>query len=61
MGLVSGAVLDGGGQVVGIVPRAMVAAGGEGAKINGSLASYAILNEPGRETVCSITYFFFLC
>jgi hypothetical protein len=60
MGLVSGAVIEGGGQVVGIVPNAMVAAGGEGAKTN-SLASYAILNEPGRETVCSITYFFFLC
>ena len=49
MGLVSGAVLESGGDVTGVVPLAMVAAGGEGQaegdKIN------VILNEKGREKV----------
>jgi predicted Rossmann-fold nucleotide-binding protein len=53
MGIVSGAVLKAGGQVTGVVPYAMVAAGGEG-ETDGkttSSASTVILNESGREKV----------
>lgn len=47
MGVVSGAVLEGGGKVTGIIPYAMVRAGGEG-------NAYVDLSEEGRETVQTI-------
>ncbi|KAL1705883.1 hypothetical protein EV121DRAFT_187334, partial [Schizophyllum commune] len=52
MGTVSGAVLSGKGKVTGVVPYAMVAAGGEGEK---SASKYTVeLNEKGREEVETI-------
>ncbi|KAF7359233.1 hypothetical protein MSAN_01265400 [Mycena sanguinolenta] len=45
MGVVSAAVLERNGQVTGIVPAAMVAAGGEGNPAD------VVLGEPGREKV----------
>lgn len=54
MGIVSGAVLEHGGQVTGVVPFAMVAAGGEGDKADGTTKTPAVaylLNEKGREKV----------
>lgn len=56
MGLVSGAVLEGGGDVTGVVPVAMVAAGGEGNTSGAGGSSKedkvnVILNEKGREKV----------
>lgn len=53
MGIVSGEVLLNGGRVVGVVPRAMVAGGGEGKKAG---SPKLLLNEAGREKVL----FFFL-
>jgi len=50
MGIVSRAVLKEGGQVTGVVPYAMVAAGGEGQNETGTAASVD-LNEVGREKV----------
>jgi hypothetical protein len=52
MGVVSGAVLEGGGQVTGVVPFAMVAAGGEGEKAPTSLN--VVLDEAGREKVSMV-------
>jgi len=52
MGLVSGAVLEGGGKVTGVLPYAMVRAGGEGDKIASRPA--VALNETGRENVENI-------
>ncbi|EAU88318.2 hypothetical protein CC1G_05084 [Coprinopsis cinerea okayama7 len=52
MGIVSGACLDSGGKVTGIVPYAMVAAGGEGEKTKSSVM--VELNEAGREKVETI-------
>ncbi|GBE84564.1 LOG family protein [Sparassis crispa] len=50
MGIVSGAVLEKGGRVTGVVPYAMVAAGGEGGKVEeADHGSKVILNEAGRE------------
>ena len=49
MGIVSGACLDSGGKVTGIVPYAMVGAGGEGEKTKSSVM--VELNEAGREKV----------
>ena len=54
MGIVSGAVLDNGGDVTGVVPAAMLADGGEGDKGDGGIKSPAVnvvLNEHGREKV----------
>ncbi len=51
MGVVSTAVLERDGRVTGIVPSAMVAAGGEGGSAD------VILNEPGREKVSLIVVF----
>lgn len=52
MGLVSGAVLQDGGDVTGIVPYAMIAAGGEGDKGNpGNDSKDVLINERGREKV----------
>ncbi|KAF7985006.1 hypothetical protein HWV62_9994 [Athelia sp. TMB] len=59
MGIVSGAVLDNGGDVTGVIPAAMLAAGGEGDKGNGGIKSPAVdvvLNEHGREKVQSSMY-----
>jgi len=49
MGVVSGAVLEGGGKVTGVIPHAMVAAGGEDEKVKNPSKVY--LNEKGREKV----------
>ncbi|KAH9484131.1 putative cytokinin riboside 5'-monophosphate phosphoribohydrolase LOGL7 [Psilocybe cubensis] len=49
MGVVSGAVLEGGGKVLGVIPHAMVAAGGEDEKVQSTTKVY--LNEAGREKV----------
>ncbi|EIM91535.1 uncharacterized protein STEHIDRAFT_73452 [Stereum hirsutum FP-91666 SS1] len=55
MGVVSGAVLEKGGQVLGVVPAAMVKAGGEGDKgEEESGAVHVVLNEEGREMVETI-------
>jgi hypothetical protein len=48
MGVVSGAVLINGGKVIGVLPRAMVVAGGEGEKVD---SAKVYLNEVGREEV----------
>ncbi|TFK29819.1 hypothetical protein FA15DRAFT_751971 [Coprinopsis marcescibilis] len=47
MGIVSGACLENGGKVTGIVPYAMVTAGGEGEKTQNNITVH--LNEVGRE------------
>ncbi len=52
MGTVSGAALDAGGAVTGVVPYAMVAAGGEVDQVTGNKATYVALKENGREKVC---------
>ncbi|KAJ7722297.1 hypothetical protein DFH07DRAFT_760057 [Mycena maculata] len=49
MGVVSGAVLERGGKVTGIVPFAMVSAGGESAKVDSKVT--VDLNEAGREKI----------
>ncbi|KAI0713486.1 hypothetical protein C8Q76DRAFT_796449 [Earliella scabrosa] len=49
MGAVSGAVLEAGGDVTGIVPYAMVAAGGEIDQTKGIHAPHVQLKEKGRE------------
>ncbi|KAI0806906.1 hypothetical protein C8Q74DRAFT_1362475 [Fomes fomentarius] len=49
MGEVSGAVLDAGGDVTGIVPYAMVSAGGEVDQTKGVHAPHVQLKEKGRE------------
>ncbi len=54
MGIISGAVLQKGGEVTGVVPEAMVAAGGEVAQTNGSIQDNAVqlaLNVQGRDNV----------
>ena len=65
MGLISGAVLQGGGKVTGVIPSAMVRAGGEGDKgvsVPGALNGkedeiYVVLEEKGRENVCFVLVF----
>jgi hypothetical protein len=59
MGVVSGAVLEGGGEVTGVVPWPMMKAGGEGdkgigaSKVAGDKRFTAIKSgEKGREKVC---------
>lgn len=49
MGVVSGEVLLNGGKVVGVLPRDMVASGGEGKEADNS--KLVFLNEVGREKV----------
>jgi hypothetical protein len=56
MGVVSGSVLLNGGKVVGVLPRAMVAGGGEGKKAD---SPKICLNEIGREKVLLLIRFFF--
>lgn len=55
MGVVSGAVLESGGDVTGVVPWQMLAAGGEGDKMEENApkapAVTYVLNERGREKV----------
>ncbi|KAJ7491230.1 hypothetical protein FB451DRAFT_1222471 [Mycena latifolia] len=51
MGVISGAVLERGGKVTGIVPYAMVVAGGESEKVDSVNVN---LNEAGREEIESI-------
>lgn len=51
MGVVSAAVLVNGGKVIGVLPHAMVAAGGEGEKVDNTRI---YLNEVGREEVETI-------
>ena len=60
MGVVSGAALEKGGKVTGVVPYAMVAAGGEAEQRKGSAESKGAkiaLIEQGREKVCVITIY----
>jgi hypothetical protein len=65
MGLISGTVLQGGGEVTGVVPSAMVRAGGEGNKgvsvpsvLDGKEDEvYVVLEEKGRENVCFVLVF----
>jgi len=52
MGVVSGAALERGGEVTGVVPEAMVAAGGEGSGDPSTL--HVFVNEPGRESIETI-------
>lgn len=55
MGVVSGAALEKGGKVTGVVPYAMIAAGGEAEQLEGtekSRAAKIALIERGREKVC---------
>jgi hypothetical protein len=59
MGLVSGAVLEGGGKVVGIIPYAMDSAGGEGRHESDIPSSLPQLSEIGRENVCTPRFFSF--
>jgi len=57
MGIISGAVLEHGGDVTGVVPFAMVAAGGEGDKTNETPKSPPVtymLREKGREKIKTI-------
>ncbi|KAI0792817.1 hypothetical protein C8Q75DRAFT_731407 [Abortiporus biennis] len=54
MGVISGSVLENGGDVTGIIPFAMVAAGGEAEQIKGKTSGLVILNEKGREKVHTI-------
>jgi len=61
MGIISGAVLEGGGEVIGVVPWAMIKTGGEGDKGVGvenveakKEALYVMLDERGREKVNTI-------
>lgn len=57
MGVVSGAVLEKGGKVLGVVPAAMVKAGGEGDKGESETgAVHVVLNEEGREMVCLLFF-----
>lgn len=61
MGIISGAVLEGGGEVTGVIPWAMIKAGGEGDKcvVMGGVGVkekmvYIVVNEKGREKVNTI-------
>ena len=55
MGIVSGAALNAGGDVVGVIPHAMLASGGEGERVPGDSCSsvFVKLEEEGREKVCA--------
>ena len=50
MGVVSGSVLEKGGKVIGVIPQAMIAAGGEKDKLEDG-SPRAVLEELGREAV----------
>lgn len=51
MGVVSGAVLENGGKVTGIIPHAMIISGGEGSRVDDEEAKGVELKEKGREAV----------
>lgn len=53
MGIVSGAALGAGGEVVGVIPHVMLASGGEGERVpgNGCSSVFVKLGEEGREMV----------
>jgi len=53
MGIVSGSVLEAGGDVVGVIPHAMLAAGGEGERVSekGPPSIFVKLEEAGRENM----------
>ena len=53
MGIVSGAALDAGGDVVGVIPHVMLASGGEGDRVpgNGCSSVFVKLGEEGRDMV----------
>ncbi|KAF9483869.1 hypothetical protein BDN70DRAFT_873261 [Pholiota conissans] len=53
MGVVSGSVLEKGGKVIGVIPQAMIAAGGEKDKLEDG-SPRAVLEELGREAVETI-------
>lgn len=53
MGVVSGSVLEKGGKVIGVIPQAMVAVGGEKDKLDDG-DPRVFLEEIGRETVCIV-------
>ena len=58
MGIVAQSVLAAGGQVTGVIPYAMVAAGGEAEQLKGSVESKGAkiaLIEQGREKVWTMT------
>jgi len=57
MGVVSGAALSNGGKVVGVLPRAMVATGGEIKKVD---SAKIFLDDVGREEVLYFRLFLFL-
>ena len=59
MGIVSGAVLGEGGDVVGVIPHAMLAAGGEGERVSErSTPSVLVkLGEEGRERVSAASFY----
>jgi len=61
MGIVSGAALDAGGDVIGVTPYAMFASGGEGERVceNGSPSIFVKLGEAGRERV-GVIYFHYI-
>jgi len=50
MGVVSNAAVKEGGSVVGIIPQAMVAAGGEGERVRNP--TFVYLDEVDRSLVC---------
>jgi hypothetical protein len=58
MGIVSGAALGAGGDVVGVIPHAILSAGGEGEQENGDGSSpvSAKMEEEGREMVGVIRF-----
>jgi len=63
MGIISGAVLEGGGEVTGVVPWAMIKAGGEGDKgvgvekveARGRLYTLCLMRRGGRRSIRSLS------
>ncbi|KAF5358323.1 hypothetical protein D9756_001671 [Leucocoprinus leucothites] len=55
MGVVSGAVLENGGKVTGIIPHAMIISGGEGSRVDDEEAKGVELKEKGREAVETVS------
>lgn len=58
MGIVSGAALNAGGDVVGVIPHAMLAVGSEGERVSteGTPSVCINLGEEGREMVGVISF-----
>ena len=58
MGIVSNAVLGGGGDVVGVIPYAILAAGGEEVRVNGDgFVSFSPKWEEGRRERVGVVHF----